>query len=233
VFAPHCIRPFGEAFYASMLSTEGFMKSSHVLLIVPLICSICHAAPTTLPSRSYVGDEMSIEITEQNDNITGSIKMSGSTFPLVAKMTDDRILGTFRGLDGEDVAFTGTLTTSAFTMDVNNHHYELVRKEAAVLGVIGGIGAALDISNDSRSLRIAKVLPDSPAEKAELQEGDLITQIGDQRVATLNTKDAIEMIRGPVGTKVKLRIESAGNTKNITLTRERLPLPASEPAEKE
>src|SRR4051794_40471396 len=128
----HCIRPSSTAFYASMLSSKGFMKSSHLSLVIALICSVCNAAPTTRPTKSYTSDEMSADITEQaGGSVSGNIKMSGSVFPLVAKNTNGKLLGTFRGLDGRDVAFTGTVSDSTFTMDVNDHHYGLVRNNVA------------------------------------------------------------------------------------------------------
>src|SRR4051812_13919231 len=71
----HCIRPFHEAFYASMLSSKGFMKSSHVYLI--LLIGLLGAAPATRPSTSYISDEMSIEIADKGGaNFTATIAMS-------------------------------------------------------------------------------------------------------------------------------------------------------------
>lgn len=63
----------------------------------------------------------------------------------------------------------------------------------------------------------AAVLPNSPAAKAGLQEGDIITKIGDTNMATAPYPDAILLDQKP-GTPVQLQVYRGLGTLSITLT---------------
>lgn len=82
-----------------------------------------------------------------------------------------------------------------------------------------GIGAALE--KDASGCKIIKVYDESPAQKAGLYEGDVITSVNG--VSTLN-KDAEQVaseIRGEEGTQVRLTIRRPGENadREFTLTR--------------
>src|SRR3989344_5516787 len=62
-------------------------------------------------------------------------------------------------------------------------------------GTFDGIGAEISIKENR--LTILAPLPDSPAEKAGLQAGDIILAINDEDVSHLSLDAAISKIRGP------------------------------------
>lgn len=84
-------------------------------------------------------------------------------------------------------------------------------------GELEGIGTVINIVDDK--LVIMKTLPDSPAEKANLQTGDVIVKINDQDVKTLTINGVLDLIRGDAGTTVKLTIQRNTQTLDVTLTR--------------
>ena len=69
----------------------------------------------------------------------------------------------------------------------------------------GGIGIILDKSK--AALRIEKVFPESPAFRAGLQVDDQITHVNGDRVLTLSLAEVAKLIRGPVMSKVSLRVD--------------------------
>lgn len=83
-----------------------------------------------------------------------------------------------------------------------------------------GIGAVL--AQNGGELSISSVLPGSPAAKAGLQSGDVLTQINGQPVANLSLEQAVERIRGKVGTRVTLTLLRAGKTWSVSVVRARL-----------
>lgn len=102
------------------------------------------------------------------------------------------------------------------------HTILLTPEEHSDLGVktrgqFGGIGA--EIREDERRIRIMKVLPDSPAARAGLKEGDLLLQIEKQSTVNLRAADAQMMLRGPVDTKVSVKVQRGQETLTITITR--------------
>src|SRR5690606_29726234 len=102
------------------------------------------------------------------------------------------------------------------------HTILLTPEEHSDLGVktrgqFGGIGA--EIREDERRIRIARVLPDSPAALAGLKDGDLLLQIEKQSTINLRSSEAQQLLRGPVDTKVTVKVQRGQETLTITITR--------------
>lgn len=91
--------------------------------------------------------------------------------------------------------------------------------EEQTSGRIFGIG--LTVSEVPKGLRIASVLPDSPAKAAGLQEGDLITEVDGKSIAGVASEVSTAQIKGPPGTSVRLRIVPADGSKPYDLPIER------------
>ena len=75
------------------------------------------------------------------------------------------------------------------------HTILLTPEERSDLGIrtkgqFGGIGA--EIVPEERRIRVVRVLPKSPAEKAGLQGGDLILQIGDESTVNMAASDMLQ-----------------------------------------
>jgi|GEM_PF-1923798 len=87
-------------------------------------------------------------------------------------------------------------------------------------GSLAGIGAKLDKTNDG--LVIATVFSGSPAEKAGLKIGQVITAINGVPVSPMALRDAVKLIRGPKGSKVELTLPepSSGKTRSVTIVRD-------------
>lgn len=83
-----------------------------------------------------------------------------------------------------------------------------------------GIGAVM--SQNGGQLSINSVLPGSPAAKAGLKPGDILTAINGQSVADLSLEQAVERIRGKIGTRVTLTLLRAGKTWSVSVARARV-----------
>ena len=59
-------------------------------------------------------------------------------------------------------------------------------------------------------VKIISPIDDTPAYKAGLKAGDLITQINNKPVMGLNLKEAVDMMRGRPGTKIIITIAREG-----------------------
>jgi carboxyl-terminal processing protease len=74
----------------------------------------------------------------------------------------------------------------------------------------GGIGVQLALDGAGGAVRIAQVFPASPAEKAGLDEGDLIASIDGKPAAGLSSDALRALLRGAPGSAVKLGIVRDG-----------------------
>ena len=89
-----------------------------------------------------------------------------------------------------------------------------------ITGRFEGIGAELGIKN--KILTVIAPLEDSPAEKSGLRAGDRIIKINGETAAEISIDEAVDKIRGPKGTKVKLTVFRNGDAeaREIEITRE-------------
>jgi len=89
-----------------------------------------------------------------------------------------------------------------------------------ITGRFEGIGAELGIKN--KILTVIAPLEDSPAEKSGLRAGDKIIKIDGETAAEISIDEAVDKIRGPKGTKVKLTVFRNGDAeaREIEITRE-------------
>src|SRR5690242_6282283 len=82
-------------------------------------------------------------------------------------------------------------------------------REAVVEREIVGIGAVLKADEDTDSVRIVDVLPNSPAAKAGITAGTIIQTIDGEPTDGLSLGDCVKLIRGPVGSKLRLELVDA------------------------
>lgn len=100
---------------------------------------------------------------------------------------------------------------------------EYVQFKDSLDNEFSGVGTAVRSVQDG--LRIQTVYPDSPAQKAGLRVGDIVTGAANRKLAGLSDEKAIALIKGPEGTDVTLTIRRADKTFKKRLTRARITVP--------
>ncbi len=86
-------------------------------------------------------------------------------------------------------------------------------------GSFSGVG--IEIANKNNKLTVVSALKDTPAEKAGIRAGDLITSIDNKSTEGMNVNDAVKLIRGEKGTQVILGItRGSAEEKEYRITRD-------------
>ena len=100
--------------------------------------------------------------------------------------------------------------------------------EQELSGKYQGVGMVVGIKDEQ--LIVISPFKGSPAEIAGLKPRDSILKIGDVHTMDISIEKAVELIKGPEGTKVKLLIEREGweNSKEIEIQREVIQIPTLE-----
>ena len=75
-------------------------------------------------------------------------------------------------------------------------------------GEFGGLG--IEVTMEDGLVKVVTPMDDTPAAKAGILSGDLITQIDDEAVQGLTLEQAVNKMKGPVDTKTKLTIMRKG-----------------------
>jgi len=91
--------------------------------------------------------------------------------------------------------------------------------ELETAGKYGGIG--LELSRDNGSVEIVNVMDDTPAAKAGVKVGDSITALNGVPVQELSLKDAVDQMRGPPNSKIRLTIKRVGVDRPFELSMRR------------
>jgi carboxyl-terminal processing protease len=83
-------------------------------------------------------------------------------------------------------------------------------------GEFGGLG--IEVTMEDGLVKVVAPIDDTPAAKAGVMANDIITKIDNEQVHGLMLNQAVEKMRGPVNTKIKLTIERKGQDKPIEVT---------------
>ncbi len=104
-----------------------------------------------------------------------------------------------------------------YTFYMDADEYSATMTDSA--GIVAGIGVRAVIDPDTGHICIMTVMPDSPALSAGLQPLDRIIKVFDTEVTEENYSDCINLVKGQVGTDVKLTVKRGEEVFEVTCTR--------------
>jgi carboxyl-terminal processing protease len=83
-------------------------------------------------------------------------------------------------------------------------------------GEFGGLG--IEVTMEDGLIKVVSPIDDTPASKAGVMANDIITKLDDEQVQGLTLNQAVDKMRGPVNTKIKLTIMRKGQDKPIEVS---------------
>ncbi len=89
-------------------------------------------------------------------------------------------------------------------------------------GELTGVGIQISQDEDTKEILVVSPIEDTPAFEAGLLSGDIIVSIDGQDTEGLDLSDAVNLIRGPVNSSVKLSVTREGKPLDFELTRARI-----------
>ncbi len=141
------------------------------------------------------------------------LNLFGEVFELVradyvAKVSDDALI---------ESAINGMLTSlDPHSNYMNAKNFNDMKVQTR--GEFGGLG--IEVSMDNGLVKVVSPIDDTPAAHAGLKPGDLITQLDGKPVQGMTLPEAVEKMRGPVNSDIKLTIRRAGRDPfDVKLTR--------------
>ncbi len=127
-------------------------------------------------------------------------------------LTDAALAGAVEDLDDRFSAYLSPKEYGQFEQSLDN--------------AFSGVGTAIIAVEDG--LRIVTVYADSPAKRAGLQVGDVVTHANGRKLAGLPEQAATALIKGPEGSRVTLTLRRGTRTFKRRMTRERIDVPVVE-----
>jgi carboxyl-terminal processing protease len=80
-------------------------------------------------------------------------------------------------------------------------------------GKFGGLG--IEVTMEDGLIKVVAPIDDTPAHKAGIMANDIITHLDDEPLQGLTLNQAVEKMRGPVNTKIKLKVMRKGADKPV------------------
>ena len=96
----------------------------------------------------------------------------------------------------------------------NADEYKLT--QSTLQGTLSGIGAQVGLNQDNQPV-ILSPFENSPAAKAGIKTGDVILAVDGKSTQGLSLTETVLLVRGPVGTTVKLLIQHEGETTPVEI----------------
>ncbi len=126
----------------------------------------------------------------------------------------------YRKVDTKDLVDKGLAAAVASLGDPYSHYYDPTDYHSFQNETdphLSGIG--IDIVARPKGLLVQDVIEHSPAARAGLARGDIITRVGPTSLARRTADFAGRLIKGRAGTRVTITVLHAGQTHPLTITR--------------
>ena len=81
-------------------------------------------------------------------------------------------------------------------------------------GKFGGLG--IEVGMESGVVKVISPIDDTPASRAGIKAGDYIVKINDTQVQGKSLSEAVDLMRGPVGSGIELTVRRRGEKKALT-----------------
>jgi carboxyl-terminal processing protease len=134
----------------------------------------------------------------------------------------------YRPLDQQRLINRGLEAAVASLHDPYSHYFppaEFHQFMQVTNPQFGGIG--VEVLPNPRGLEVTTVFPSSPAARAGLAHGDVITGVDGISLTGKSEDYASGLIRGPVGTRVKITVNRAGRKTTVNITRQNIVAPVA------
>ena len=118
-----------------------------------------------------------------------------------------------------DSAINGLLQSlDPYSAYLSPEDFEEMQTETS--GEFGGLG--IEVSMEAGVVKVITPIDDTPASRAGLKAGDYIVKINDVQVQGKTLAEAVELMRGPVGSDIEITVRRRGVKKAMTfnITRE-------------
>ncbi len=70
---------------------------------------------------------------------------------------------------------------------------------------------------------VQRLEPQGPSERSKISVGDRLLKVGRTQVDGLRMEEVVKLIRGKVGSKVRLKLRSESRTHSVVVTRKSMP----------
>jgi carboxyl-terminal processing protease len=173
------------------------MRKSEYALWALLVLAVLAAGSTMVSlARSQSASAANSEIYRQLDLFGEVLERVRSDY--VEKPDDAKLI---------EAAINGMLTAlDPHSAYLNPKHFRDMQVQTR--GEFGGLG--IEVTMENGVVKVVSPIEDTPAARAGLMSGDLITHLDKEQILGLTLQDAVEKMRGPVNSPITLTVVRKG-----------------------
>ena len=156
-----------------------------------------------------------ISFAANDENIYDKIDLFGEVLDKINKDYVDEV----NHSDAMDAAINGVLQSlDPYSAYMSPETFKEMETETS--GKFGGLG--IEVGMEFGVVKVITPMDDSPAEREGVKAGDYIVKINEVQVQGKTLSEAVELMRGPVGSKLEITIRRKGIKKALVfeITRE-------------
>ena len=148
-------------------------------------------------------------VSSSENNIYKKIDLFGEVLEKINKEYVDEI----NQSESMDSAINGLLQSlDPYSAYMSPEIFNEMQTETS--GEFGGLG--IEVSMESGVVKVISPIDDTPASRAGIKAGDYIVKINDIQVQGKSLSEAVDLMRGPVGSGIELTIRRRGERKALT-----------------
>ena len=164
---------------------------------------LAFTAPLGVTADALAREPLKSETYKQLDLFADVFERVRSEY--VEEVTDEQLI---------EAAIDGMLTSlDPHSSYLNKKNFADMRVQTK--GEFGGLG--LEVTSENGFVKVISPMDDTPAARAGVQPGDFITHLNGEQIVGLPLNDAVEKMRGPVGSDIKVTIRRLNVNEPIQL----------------
>lgn len=196
------------------------------IVFVPLFLLACAIAGGLFGPGAKAVSAAS-QVSSHNASVTSDedLKASIESFTKVYDLVDQNYSDK---LTPDKSIYRGAIPGMLRTLDPHSNFFD--PKEFAGLreeqhGMYYGIGMLIGAQPRTGKPMVVHPFGGTPAYRAGIRPGDILVEVNDKRVDALSTSEIAEMLKGPKGTKVQVKVSRGGSSQPLTfnLVRDEIP----------
>ena len=191
-------------------------KNIYKVVMLVVLVAVITFITTTLFMYKYIGGNVKyVQVSSENSKISSALTS-------IRKIIDKKFLGE---IDEEKIL---NETIKGYVKGLDDPYTEYMTKEEMeefntdIMGNFTGIGIYLTNDVERNVIVIISPIKHSPAYKAGILPGDIITKVDGVSYTGEQLTEASNKIKGEIGTKVKLEILRNDETIELEITREHI-----------
>ena len=148
-------------------------------------------------------------VSSSENNIYEKIDLFGEVLEKINKEYVDEI----NQSESMDSAINGLLQSlDPYSAYMSPEIFNEMQTETS--GKFGGLG--IEVGMESGVVKVISPIDDTPASKAGIKAGDYIVKINEIQVQGKSLSEAVDLMRGPVGSAIELTVRRRGERKALT-----------------